>query len=156
MSLKFVSADCIYQFISACYKHANKISLYTKSVNFLESLIDMKFLTISEVVMEVSNTLAQHIYINDSDVQQYKPPLPPNLCSKLCWGMSGASRNWVHIRSGEIHTPTRWYPERHAACVTAQQHSSAIFVSLSIHPTKKNSVFQKYLISSSFKKLRNL
>ena len=78
MSLKFVSADCIYQFISACYKHANKISLYTKSVNFLESLIDMKFLTISEVVMEVSNTLAQHIYINDSDVQQYKhTPSPP-------------------------------------------------------------------------------
>jgi hypothetical protein len=33
------------------YKHENKISVHTKSVNFLESLIDMEFLTILGVVI---------------------------------------------------------------------------------------------------------
>jgi len=79
-------------------------------------------------------------------------------------GISGANRILRKAQLGP-HTvrlnphcntlePDRPQHDRPAACVIAQQHSSATFVSLSIHPAKKNSVFQiyEYLIASAFQK----
>jgi len=44
------SSSILDRMFSFC-KHVNKISVYTKSINFSESLTDMKFLTISEVAI---------------------------------------------------------------------------------------------------------
>ena len=124
-------------------EHVNKIPFSTKSVNFSERLAGMKVLTISKVVIQDSNILAQYIYVNDSATHQLRSRSSDasRIVRKSQLGIHIVRRN-PYPSTLELDRPQH---DRPVACVIAQQYSSATFVSLNIHPAQKNSVFEIYL-----------